>query len=55
MFCTVPTALGKPGKLRSSFPQFPQPLLLDIVMKKKTEKRFSKADPIRVDKMLLKA
>ena len=34
MFSTFPTALGKLGQLRSSFPQFPQPLLPDIVLKK---------------------
>jgi hypothetical protein len=34
-FPPFPTALGKLGQLRPSFPQFPQPLLLDIVLKKK--------------------
>jgi hypothetical protein len=38
-FPPFPTALGKLGTA-SSFPQFPQPLLLDVVMKKKAEKRF---------------
>jgi len=35
LFSTVPTALGKLGQLRPSFPQFPQPLRLDIVLEKK--------------------
>ena len=35
MFSTVPTTLGKLGQLRPSFPQFPQPLRLDIVLEKK--------------------
>jgi hypothetical protein len=43
MFSTVPTALGKLGKLRSSFPQFPQPLLLDIVLEKRRNNAFAKA------------
>ena len=39
MFSTVPTAVGKLGQLRSSFPQFPQPLRLDIVLKEKKKQR----------------
>jgi hypothetical protein len=41
IFSIVPTALGKLGKKTTtpSFPQFPQPLLLGIVMKKKTQRR----------------
>ena len=37
------TALGKLGKLRPSFPQFPQPLRLDIVLKKRRKNAFAKA------------
>jgi len=43
MFSTVPTALGKLGQLRPSFPQFPQPLRLDIVLEKKRDNAFAKA------------
>ena len=35
LFSTLPTALGKLGKRRPSFPRFPQPLLLEIVSKQK--------------------
>jgi len=39
MFSTVPTALGKLGKLRPSFPQFPQPLRLDTLIARKRQKQ----------------
>jgi len=43
MFPTVSTALGKLGQLRPSFPQFPQPLMLDIVLEKRRNNAFAKA------------
>ena len=43
MFSTLPTALGKLGQLRPSFPQFPQPLRLDIVLEKRRDNAFAKA------------
>lgn len=52
---TVPTALGKLGKIPPSFPHFPQPLLLDIVMKKKEEPLPERSNQNRVDKTLVKA
>jgi hypothetical protein len=55
MFSTVPTALGKLGKLRPSFPQFPQPLRLDIVLKTKRKQPLSKPKKNGVDKMQSKA
>ena len=55
LFSTVPTALGKLGKRRPSFPQFPQPLLLDIVMKRKEERLPARSNQNRVDKRQLKA
>ena len=39
MFSTVPPALGKLGTLRPSFPQFPQPLRLDIENGRKDKKQ----------------
>src|SRR5215216_4714937 len=45
MFSTVPTALGKLGKRPPSFPQFPQPLLLDIVYDEKKKNDCPTAQP----------
>jgi hypothetical protein len=55
MFSTIPTALGKLGQLRPSFPQFPQPLRLDIVLKTKRKQPLSKPKKNGVDKMQSKA
>jgi hypothetical protein len=55
MFSTVPTALGKLGKIPPSFPQFPQPLRLDIVMKRKEERLPERFNQNRVDKRQMKA
>ncbi len=38
-----------------SFPQFPQPLLLDIVMKKKEKRLPERSNQNRVDKRQMKA
>jgi len=55
MFSTVPTALGKLGKLRTSFPQFPQPLRLVILTNKKRQKQKRWwAEQIPMDKLLMK-
>jgi hypothetical protein len=43
MFSTVPAALGKLGQLRLSFPQFPQPLRLDIGLQKRRNNAFAQA------------
>jgi hypothetical protein len=55
MFSPVPTALGKLGQLRSIFPQFPQPLMLDIVLEKKETTPSRRPKQNRVDKMQSKA
>jgi hypothetical protein len=55
MFPTVPTALGKLGKRPPSFPQFPQPLLLDIVYEEKRRTIARWLNQNRVDKRLVKA
>jgi hypothetical protein len=55
MFSTVPPALGKLGKIPPSFPQFPQPLRLDIVMKRKEERLPERFNQNRVDKRQMKA
>ena len=54
-FPTVSTALGKLGKRPPSFPQFPQPLLLDIVMKRNEERLPERSNQNRVDKRQMKA
>jgi hypothetical protein len=55
IFSTVPTALGKLGKSAPRFPQFPQPLLLDIVMQRKEKRLPERFNQNRVDKRLVKA
>ena len=55
LFSTVPTALGKLGKRPPSFPQFPQPLLLDIVYEAKKKRLPERSNQNRVDKTLVKA
>ena len=54
-FSTVPTALGKLGKRQPSFPQFPQPLRLDRLIKIKTKTKLANALKNPMDKLLTKA
>lgn len=45
----------KTRQIPPSFPQFPQPLLLDIVIKRKEQRLPERSNQNRVDKRLVKA
>jgi len=60
MFSTVPTALGKLGKKRPTFPQFPQPYCWILLLREENVMKKRKAiaqgpNQNRVDKRLPKA